>query len=93
MAGGREYSRFQQGVIKRHYEHLDTKTVVALQELATELYLAKGEAKLKRLWDRAAQHLAKTDVPPAKAKAVVEARDLTQLAELAAKAKVPDRKR
>lgn len=89
---GKEYSRYQKGVIKRHYEHLDTKTVIALQEIATELYLATSAAKADRLWERAAAHLAKTDVPQSKAAAVVESRNIEQLADLAAKAKVPDRK-
>lgn len=90
---GREYSRYQQGVIKRHYEHLDTKTVLALQEIATELYLTTSKPKADKLWERAAAHLAKTDVPKSKAAEVVQKRDIERLADLASKAKVPDRKK
>lgn len=87
-----EYSRYQKGVIKRHYANLESKTLDALQEIVSELYLATDGAKQKRLWDRARQHLGKTDVPASRVETICEARDLKGLAEAIAKAGVPDRK-
>ncbi|MEO0512201.1 MAG: hypothetical protein AAF108_04815 [Planctomycetota bacterium] len=86
-----EYSRFQKGVIKRHYANLETKTLQALQELVSELYLSAGKPKAETLWKRAEQHLAKTDVPRSRFEKVIATRDLQTLADLVSKAKVPDR--
>ena len=61
----REYSRYQQNVIKRYYENLDSISLQKLQELVTELYLAETDAQRSRLWDRVAKAMAKLQVPSA----------------------------
>ena len=47
--GKREYSGYQQDVISRYYQNLDTIALGRLQELVTDLYLAKGKAKKEKL--------------------------------------------
>jgi hypothetical protein len=56
-----EYSKFQQKVIKRYYEHRDSIALQRVQELITELYLATGKKRDKH-WDSLALHLSKLGV-------------------------------
>ncbi|MBN1436634.1 MAG: hypothetical protein JW936_06145 [Sedimentisphaerales bacterium] len=60
-----QYSKHQQGIINRYYENLDTIMLQKLQELTTELYLAKDTPKEDRLWQRVDQAMAKLKVKPA----------------------------
>jgi len=82
MAGGREYSRHQQKIISRYYEHLDTIAVARLGELVGELYLAESEATKKRLWARAEKALGKAGANEARVRKILEDRDLEGLAAL-----------
>ena len=85
MAAGREYSRFQQGVIKRYYRNLDTITLQRLSEIVSELYIesaAGGGKKADRLWQRAADALGRTEAGGARIARIIEQRDLEQLARL-----------
>lgn len=59
MAGGREYTKHQRGIINRYYEHIDTITIQRLGEIVTELYLADTDKKREQLWKRAAVALEK----------------------------------
>jgi len=59
----KEYSSYQQGVIGRYYDKMDTIMLGKLQELVTELYLAKDTPKEDRLWDRAQKAMIKLKVP------------------------------
>ena len=59
----KEYSSYQQDVIQRYYENLDAIKLGALQELVTELYLAKDGPKEDKLWERAEKALLKLKVP------------------------------
>ena len=59
----REYSSYQQGVIKRYYDNLPQGTLDKLGELVTELYLAKTEKRREQLWQRVAKALAVIKVP------------------------------
>ena len=59
----REYSSFQQGVIKRYYDNLPQTTLDKLGELVTELYLAKTDKKREQLWQRVAKAMAVIKVP------------------------------
>ncbi len=59
----RQYSRYQQGVIKRYYDHQDTILLGRLQELVTELYLTVSESKKEKLWQRAEDAMARLKVP------------------------------
>jgi len=60
----REYSSYQKGIIERYYENIDTISLQKLQELCTEIYLAKGQTKkLEKLWQRADLAMAKLKIP------------------------------
>ena len=45
----KEYSKYQQNVIKRYYDNREAVSLQRLQELVTELYLAEGKAR-ERQW-------------------------------------------
>lgn len=57
-----DYTRHQQGIIKRYYANLDTSQRQKLAELVGNLYLAEGK-KRQQLWKRAATTMAKIGVP------------------------------
>ena len=59
----RDYSSYQQGLIKRYYDNLPQQTLGKLAELVTELYLAKSPKKLDQLWGRVEKALTKIKVP------------------------------
>ena len=80
----KNYSKYQQNIIKNYYENKDAISLQRLSELVTELYLAEGKAREKQ-WkyiegvlpklgltaDRIA-HLRKKDDPKLLAKLVEE---------------------
>lgn len=45
----KEYSKYQQNVIRRYYDNREAVSLQRLQELVTELYLAEGKAR-ERQW-------------------------------------------
>lgn len=57
-----DYTRHQQGIIKRYYRNLDKIQAQRLAELVTDLYLAEGKKKDK-LWESAAAAMKKLEVP------------------------------
>ncbi len=57
-----DYTRHQQGIIKRYYRNLDKIQLQRLSELVTELYLADGKKK-EKLWESAAGAMKKIGVP------------------------------
>jgi len=59
------YSKHQQSLIRRYYENLDTIMLQKLQELVTDLYLAKNSPAEDRLWIRAHKALTKLKIKPA----------------------------
>jgi soluble P-type ATPase len=59
------YTRYQQGVIKRFYEHKDSIQLQRLSELVAEIYLAEGKKQAK-LWASASTLMEKLGVPPAR---------------------------
>ncbi len=94
MTYGGHYGKKAKGAINRFYEHADTRHLTALQEVASELYLAGTEKARGRLWEKAdlsIGHLIQNKFPldPAKARAVLESKSVEKLAafvgELAAK--------
>ena len=62
MARDREYTPYQQKVIKRHYDNQETLNQQRLAELVSELYLAEGKKK-ERAWAAAAAAMQKLGVP------------------------------
>lgn len=83
MPERREYTRFQQGVIRRYYQHQDQLREQSLADLVSDLYLAGTEKKREALWARAQALLEALAVAPATVAAVVGARNVKALAELA----------
>lgn len=83
MAKHQHLSRYQQGIVKRYYNNLDTITIQKLQELVSELALAGGDAKLQeKLWKRVETALAKADADRARIDRVLASRDTAGLAKL-----------
>ena len=57
-----DFSRHQQGIIKRYYQNAPTINLQRLSELVTDLYLAEGKKRAK-VWDSIATALKKLDIP------------------------------
>jgi len=64
------FSRHQQGIIKRYYSNQDTIQLQKLGELVTELYLAEGKKRAK-LWQTAANSLTKMGIAVARVELLV----------------------
>ncbi|HEX6986813.1 MAG TPA: hypothetical protein VF170_15655 [Planctomycetaceae bacterium] len=77
----REYSSYQQKVIKRYYDNRDQIDRQKLGELATELYLASGK-KLEKLWANAEETMRRMKVPESRIAHVVSKRDPALVAEV-----------
>jgi len=73
-------SKYQEGIVSRYYDHLDTIMLQKLGELVTDLYLADTISKQDRLWQRAQQAMTKLKVPPAIINHIMEKRDIEILA-------------
>jgi hypothetical protein len=76
-----DYTRHQQGIIKRYYENFDKIQLQKLSELVTDLYLAEGKKKDK-LWQSAATAMQKLKVPQSRIDHIVGKKDLNLLAGL-----------
>jgi len=74
-----DYTRHQQGIIKRYYENFDKIQVQRLSELVTELYLAEGK-KRDKLWQSAATAMQKLKLPQQRIDHVVGKKDPALLA-------------
>jgi hypothetical protein len=64
--GMENFTRHQQGIIKRFYQNADGIQLQRLSELVTDLYLAEGKKKDK-LWATAAGLMEKLGVPAKRA--------------------------
>ena len=60
--GMENFTRHQQGIIKRYYENADTIQLQKLAELVGELYLAEGK-KREKTWKSAVATMQKLGVP------------------------------
>ncbi len=80
-AGGQPRSRYQEGVIRRYYEHRDTLMLQKLGDLVGDLYLAQGKAR-SCLWDRVAAALRNLSVSPERIQHLIESDDPAYLANL-----------
>jgi len=78
--GKRNYSDYQQKLIRSYYDNLDTIMLQKLAELVTELYLAESQARQTRLWKRVHKAMVKLKVPPAIVEHIVAGRDVEVLA-------------
>lgn len=61
----RQYSKYQQKVIKNYYENREAISLQRLSELVTELYLAEGKARARQ-WKNIVSALQKLGLPSAR---------------------------
>ncbi len=76
-----EFTKHQQGIIKRYYDNADQIQTQRLAELVTDIYLAEGK-KLEKLWAAAGESMKKLEVPPTQIDNLLAKRDPTLLAAL-----------
>lgn len=76
-----DYTRHQQGIIKRYYRNLDKIQLQRLSELVTDLYLADGKKKAK-LWESALGVMKKLEVPEQRINHLAAKKDPALLAAL-----------
>lgn len=74
-----DFSKHQQGIIKRYYRNLDKIQAQRLSELVTEIYLAEGK-KLEKLWISAMECMKKLEFPQAQIDSILSKRDPALLA-------------
>ncbi|MCA9062276.1 MAG: hypothetical protein KDA96_04435 [Planctomycetaceae bacterium] len=75
----RDYSRYQQGVIKRYYENKDQIDEQRLSELVTNLYLAPPK-KAAKMWETAEELMTRMKLPATRIAHVIESKDPAVLA-------------
>ena len=76
-----DFTKTQQGIIKRYYSNLDTIQVQKLAELVTDLYLAEGK-KREKLWKSAITCMEKIGIPKERIDHIVAKQDMALLANL-----------
>jgi hypothetical protein len=92
MAGPkREYSPYQQKVIRDFYRNQDSIREQALAALVSDLWLATTEKKRDALWKKAESLLSGLGAPASAVAAVVGKRDVKGLAELANRGFAPEK--
>ena len=77
----RDYTPYQQKIIKRYYDNQDTLQLQRLAELVGELYLAEGK-KTQKLWASAAAAMQKLGVALARIDHLVKQDNPALVAEL-----------
>ncbi len=76
-----QLTKYQQSIVKRYYDNLDTVLLQRLGEQVTDLYLAEGKKRAK-LWDSIETSLTKLEVPKTRIDHVRKSDDARQLATL-----------
>jgi hypothetical protein len=79
--GMENYSRHQQGIIKRYYQNFDAIQAQKLSDLVAELFLAEGKKK-EKLWASAQTTMMKLEVPQGRIDQIMGKKDVTLLATL-----------
>ncbi len=77
----RDYSSYQQKIIKRYYDNRDQMDDQRLSELVAELYLASDKKK-KKLWESAEAIMARLGVPESRIAHILKTADPAILAEV-----------
>lgn len=85
MAKGQFHTGYQQGIIKRYYEHKDDINTQKLGEIVSDLYLETNAAKQKRLWASAETALINLGANKEQVAKIVAERNLGALAKMAEK--------
>lgn len=76
-----DFSPYQQKIIKRYYDNLDTVKSQRLSELVGEIYLSEGK-KLERAWKNAEAAMQQIGVPPSRIEHLMTQRKPELLAQL-----------
>lgn len=76
-----DYSKFQQGVIKRYYDNREQIDGDRLSELVTNLYLSSGK-KQEKFWNTAEEIMARLEVPKSRIAHIMKSKDPAILAEV-----------
>ncbi|MFN7019919.1 MAG: hypothetical protein ACK4WH_01155 [Phycisphaerales bacterium] len=82
MAKGQHLSSYQQGIVKRYYQNLDTLSLQKLSEAVSELYLCDDDRKAARLWTKVESALRKVQADPKLIAVLIAKRDVRDLAAL-----------
>ncbi len=77
----KEYSKYQQKVIKNYYDNREQIDAQRLSELVTNLYLAKGK-KREKFWKTAEEVMQRMKIPPTRIEHVIQSDDPVTLAEV-----------
>jgi hypothetical protein len=77
----KEHSTYQQGVIKRYYDNLDSISLQKLGELVTDLYLAQNTPKEDKLWERVEKAMKNLKVKPGLIEHIMQKRNVKILAD------------
>ncbi len=77
----RDYSKYQQKVIKNYYDNREQIDAQRLSELVTNLYLATGK-KREKFWKTAEEVMQRLKVPPSRIEHVLQSDDPVTLAEV-----------
>jgi hypothetical protein len=77
----KDYTPYQEKIIKRYYENQDVLQLQRLAALVGDLYLAKGKKK-QRLWQAAATAMEKLGVPRSRVDHLLKQANPALLAEL-----------
>ena len=75
------YSKHQKSIIRNYYENLDAIMLQKIQELVTDLYLAKDTPAEDRLWTRVHKALTKLKIKPALIAHIMQKRRVELLAQ------------
>jgi hypothetical protein len=75
----KEYSKYQQKIIKNYYDNRESIDSQRLAELVTSLYLA-SEKKGARMWESAGELMKRLNVPPSRIDHVMQKKDPAILA-------------
>jgi hypothetical protein len=82
LAKGQHLSGYQQKIVKRYYQNLDTIALTRLAELVSDLAVATDAKAAEKLWKRASEALKRGGVEAAEVDSIVTAKDTKRLATL-----------
>ncbi|MFO0879102.1 MAG: hypothetical protein U0840_17295 [Gemmataceae bacterium] len=77
-----DFSPYQQKIIKRYYDNIDTLARQRLADQVGELYLATGKKARERVWKGIESTLKKLEIPQERIDHLKAKDDATLLAEL-----------
>lgn len=80
MAKQPNLTAYQQKIVGRYYDNLDSIVATKLSELVGSIALASTDKERDKLWKRAAEYLAKCKVDAATVSAICDAKDVQKLA-------------